>query len=126
MARVNTPCASGFCRIGSRILNITVPEVIRAVQAQNNVNPAGQIGGEPVPQGQVFTFSVNTTGRLVTPQDFENIVIRANSDGSIVRVKEWHGLIWGPRFTIFKGVSTGRTPPFWLSTNSLARMRWMS
>ena len=59
----------------------------RAVQAQNNVNPAGQIGGEPVPQGQVFTFTVNTTGRLVTEQDFENIVIRANSDGSIVRVK---------------------------------------
>ena len=69
-------------------LNITVPEVIRAVQAQNNVNPAGQIGGEPVPQGQVFTFTVNTTGRLVTEQDFENIVIRANSDGSIVRVKD--------------------------------------
>ena len=69
-------------------LNITVPEVIRAVQAQNNVNPAGQIGGEPVPLGQVFTFTVNTTGRLVTEQDFENIVIRANSDGSIVRVKD--------------------------------------
>ena len=69
-------------------LNITVPEVIRAVQAQNNVNPAGQIGGEPVPQGQVFTFTVNTTGRLVTEEDFENIVIRANSDGSIVRVKD--------------------------------------
>jgi len=69
-------------------LNITVPEVIRAVNAQNNVNPAGQIGGEPVPPGQVFTFTVNTTGRLVTPEDFGNIVIRANSDGSIVRVKD--------------------------------------
>lgn len=67
-------------------LNITVPEVINAVNAQNNVNPAGQIGGEPVPAGQVFTFTVNTTGRLVTPKDFEEIVIRANSDGSIVRV----------------------------------------
>ncbi len=69
-------------------LNITVPEVIRAVNAQNNVNPAGQIGGEPVPPGQVFTFTVNTTGRLVTPQDFEDIVIRANEDGSIVRVRD--------------------------------------
>ncbi|MEI8311938.1 MAG: efflux RND transporter permease subunit, partial [Verrucomicrobiota bacterium] len=67
-------------------LNITVPDVIRAVNAQNNVNPAGQIGGEPVPKGQVFTFTVNTTGRLVTPKDFEEIVIRANDDGSIVRV----------------------------------------
>lgn len=69
-------------------LNITVPEVLRAVEAQNNVNPAGQIGAEPVPEGQVFTFTVNTTGRLVTPEDFENIVIRANSDGSIVRVRD--------------------------------------
>jgi len=69
-------------------LNITVPEVIRAVNAQNNVNPAGQIGGEPVPPGQVFTFTVNTTGRLVTPEDFENIVIRGNPDGSIVRLKD--------------------------------------
>ncbi len=69
-------------------LNITVPEVIRAVNAQNNVNPAGQIGSEPVPPGQVFTFTVNTTGRLVTPEDFGNIVIRATSDGSVVRVKD--------------------------------------
>ena len=69
-------------------LNITVPDVIRAVNAQNNVNPAGQIGGEPVPQGQVFTFTVNTTGRLVTAEDFGNIVIRASADGSIVRVKD--------------------------------------
>ncbi len=69
-------------------LNITVPEVIRAVEAQNNVNPAGQIGGEPLPEGQMFTFTVNTTGRLVTKEDFEDIVIRANSDGSIVRVRD--------------------------------------
>ena len=69
-------------------LNITVPEVIQAVSAQNKVNPAGQIGGEPVPQGQVFTFTVTTTGRLTTAEEFENIVIRANPDGSIVRVKD--------------------------------------
>ncbi len=69
-------------------LNITVPEVIRAVEAQNNVNPAGQIGGEPVPDGQIFTYTVNTTGRLTTPEQFEDIVIRANSDGSIVRVRD--------------------------------------
>lgn len=69
-------------------LNITAPEVIRAVQAQNNVNPAGQIGGEPAPPGQVFTYTVNTTGRLVTAEEFGNIIIRANSDGSLVRVKD--------------------------------------
>jgi HAE1 family hydrophobic/amphiphilic exporter-1 len=69
-------------------LNITVPEVIQAVSAQNKVNPAGQIGGEPVPQGQVFTFTVTTTGRLTTAEEFENIVVRANPDGSIVRIKD--------------------------------------
>ena len=69
-------------------LNITVPEVINAIEAQNNVNPAGQIGGEPVPDGQVFTFTVNTTGRLTTTKQFEDIVIRADPDGSIVRVRD--------------------------------------
>ena len=69
-------------------LNITVPEVISAVSAQNKVNPAGQIGGEPVPEGQVFTYTVTTTGRLTTVEEFENIVIRADPDGSIVRVKD--------------------------------------
>jgi HAE1 family hydrophobic/amphiphilic exporter-1 len=69
-------------------LNLTVPDVIKAVSAQNKVNPAGQIGGEPVPQGQVFTFTVTTTGRLTTAEEFENIVVRANPDGSIVRVKD--------------------------------------
>jgi HAE1 family hydrophobic/amphiphilic exporter-1 len=69
-------------------LNITVPQVINAVNAQNNVNPAGQIGSEPVPPGQVFTFTVNTTGRLVTTKDFEDIVLRANTDGSVVRIRD--------------------------------------
>jgi len=69
-------------------LNITVPEVISAVGAQNKVNPAGQIGGEPVPQGQVYTFTVTTTGRLTTVEEFENIVIRADPNGSVVRVKD--------------------------------------
>jgi HAE1 family hydrophobic/amphiphilic exporter-1 len=69
-------------------LKLTVPDVISAVSSQNRVNPAGQIGAEPVPKGQVFTFTVTTTGRLTTPEEFENIVIRAGSDGSIVRVKD--------------------------------------
>jgi len=69
-------------------LNITVPEVINAVQAQNNVNPAGQIGGEPVPGGQLFTYTVNTTGRLITPEQFGDIIVRADTEGNIVRVKD--------------------------------------
>jgi len=68
-------------------LSITVPEIITAIQSQNTVNPAGQIGGEPVPKGQEFTYSVRAQGRLITPEDFEQVVVRANEDG-IVRVKD--------------------------------------
>ena len=66
-------------------LGITVPEIVTAIQTQNTVNPAGQIGGEPAPPGQEFTYSVRAQGRLVTPEDFQQIVVRAAPDGGIVR-----------------------------------------
>ena len=69
-------------------LGVTVPEIISAVQKQNNVNPAGQIGSEPIPSGQKFTYSVRAQGRLQTPEEFGDIVIRANPDGSLLRVKD--------------------------------------
>lgn len=69
-------------------LGITVPDVISALQKQNTVNPAGQIGAEPAPPGQEFTYTVRAKGRLVSPEDFESIVVRANPDGSIVRLKD--------------------------------------
>lgn len=69
-------------------LNITVPEIISAVQAQNTVNPAGRIGDEPVPPGQEFTYTVRAQGRLATPEEFERIVVRAHPDGSIVRIAD--------------------------------------
>jgi HAE1 family hydrophobic/amphiphilic exporter-1 len=69
-------------------LSITVPEIVTALQSQNTVNPAGQIGGEPSPEGQEFTYSVRAQGRLTTPEEFEQIVVRAAPDGGIVRVKD--------------------------------------
>jgi HAE1 family hydrophobic/amphiphilic exporter-1 len=69
-------------------LQVTVPELVRAVREQNTVNPAGQIGGEPVPAGQEFTYAVRAQGRLVTPEEFGQIVIRANRDGSVLRIKD--------------------------------------
>jgi HAE1 family hydrophobic/amphiphilic exporter-1 len=69
-------------------LNITVGEVIQAIQSQNTVNPAGTIGGEPAPKGQDFTYSVRAQGRLTTPEQFGDIVIRANPDGSTVRLRD--------------------------------------
>ncbi|HKD71409.1 MAG TPA: efflux RND transporter permease subunit [Candidatus Acidoferrum sp.] len=69
-------------------LQITVPDIINAVQVQNNVNPAGQIGGEPVPKGQEFTYAVRAQGRLISEQEFGEIVVRAQPDGSVVRLKD--------------------------------------
>ena len=69
-------------------LQITVPEIINAIQTQNNVNPAGQIGSEPVPLGQEYTYTVRSQGRLTTEEEFGNIVVRAKTDGSMVRLKD--------------------------------------
>src|SRR6266852_1138042 len=68
--------------------NITMSEIIDALTKQNTVNPAGQIGAEPVPPGQVYTYTVRTRGRLTSVEEFENIIVRANPDGSIVRMKD--------------------------------------
>ena len=69
-------------------LNITVPEIISAIQVQNTVNPAGQIGGDPVPPGQIFTYSVRSEGRLASAEEFGNIILRSNPDGSILYLKD--------------------------------------
>ena len=67
-------------------LGITIPEIIGAVKQQNNVNPAGQIGSEPVPLGQDYTYAVRAQGRLTSAEQFADVVVRANDDGSIVRL----------------------------------------
>jgi HAE1 family hydrophobic/amphiphilic exporter-1 len=69
-------------------MGVTVPEIINAIQAQNTVNPAGQIGGEPIPLGQQYTYAVRSQGRLETAEQFDNIVLRAAPGGAILRVKD--------------------------------------
>ncbi|HTY86128.1 MAG TPA: efflux RND transporter permease subunit [Candidatus Acidoferrum sp.] len=69
-------------------MGITVPDIVNAIQQQNTVNPAGKVGGEPVPKGQQFTYAVRSQGRLETREEFEDIVIRASPGGAIVRVKD--------------------------------------
>ncbi len=69
-------------------LGVTIPQITAALQTQNNVNPAGQIGGEPVPTGQQFTYTVRTQGRLVTEQEFGNIILRSNPDGSVLHLRD--------------------------------------
>ena len=69
-------------------LGITITEITNAIGAQNAVNPAGQIGGEPAPQGQEFTYTVRSRGRLETPEEFGEIIVRANPDGSVLRLRD--------------------------------------
>src|ERR1700739_3142948 len=69
-------------------LGITVPEIVQAIQAQNTVNPAGKAGGEPAPKGQEYTYTVLSQGRLVSPEEFGNIVVRESPEGGVVRLKD--------------------------------------
>jgi hydrophobe/amphiphile efflux-1 (HAE1) family protein len=69
-------------------LGITVTDIVNAVQAQNTVNPAGQVGGEPAPANQQFTYSVLAQGRLSSPEQFENVIVREAPNGGIVRVRD--------------------------------------
>jgi hydrophobic/amphiphilic exporter-1 (mainly G- bacteria), HAE1 family len=69
-------------------LGITVPEIVGAIQTQNTVNPAGQVGSEPIPSGQEFTQSVRAQGRLKSPAEFEDIVVRETPQTGIVRVSD--------------------------------------
>ncbi|MDA8142019.1 MAG: efflux RND transporter permease subunit, partial [Desulfobacteraceae bacterium] len=69
-------------------LNLTVAEIVDAIKKQNTVNPAGQVGAEPAPPGMEFTYAIRAQGRLESADEFEKIVVRANPDGSIVRLKD--------------------------------------
>ena len=69
-------------------MGVTVSDITNAVKAQNKVNPAGQVGGEPVPEGQQFTYNVRAPGRLPTAEEFGDIVVRAQPDGSVLRLRD--------------------------------------
>src|SRR6266849_5132168 len=69
-------------------LAITVPEMVSAIQSQNTVNPAGQVGSEPAPKGQEYTYSVRAQGRLTSPEEFGQIVVRESIGGAVVRLKD--------------------------------------
>lgn len=69
-------------------LGVTINEVVYAIQSQNTVNPGGKLGGEPSLPGQQFSYAVLAQGRLKTPEEFGNIVVRETPDGGVVRVKD--------------------------------------
>jgi hydrophobe/amphiphile efflux-1 (HAE1) family protein len=73
-------------RIGR--LGLTIPDIANAIGQQNQLTPAGQIGGPPAAPGTEFTYTVRTRGRLLDEQEFANIILRTNPDGSEVRLKD--------------------------------------
>jgi HAE1 family hydrophobic/amphiphilic exporter-1 len=89
-------------------LNITVSEIADALMKQNSVNPAGQIGAEPVPMGQEFTYTVRAQGRLTSVEEFGNIIVRANPDGSIVRMRDVARVELGSQTYNMKGRINGQ------------------
>ena len=89
-------------------LGVTVPEIVRAIQIQNTVNPAGQIGAEPVPPGQSFTYTVRAQGRLPSPEEFGEIVVRANPDGSILRLRDVARIELGAQYYNLLGRYNGK------------------
>src|SRR5579859_5260924 len=69
-------------------LGITVTDIANALRAQNTVNPAGQVGGEPAQSNQQFTYAVLAQGRLTSPEQFGDVVVREAPNGGTVRVRD--------------------------------------
>ena len=69
-------------------LGLTPSDVISAIKEQNLQAPAGQVGGAPSPPGQEFTYTVKAPGRLVTAEEFENIILKQTAGGGTLRIKD--------------------------------------
>src|SRR3954451_13699532 len=89
-------------------LAVTVPEIVNAIQTQNTVNPAGQIGSEPVPNGQAFTYTVRAPGRLPSAEEFGEIIVRAQPDGGILRLKDVARIELGAQTYALQGRLNGK------------------
>jgi HAE1 family hydrophobic/amphiphilic exporter-1 len=89
-------------------LNLTVSDVINAVNTQNTVNPAGQVGGPPSAPNQEFTYTAIVQGRLVTEKEFGRIVVRENPDGSVVRLADVARIQLGAQLYNIAGRLNGR------------------
>ena len=89
-------------------LGLTPTDVIGAIRQQNLEVSAGQIGAPPAPEGQQFQYTVRAKGRLATPEEFGNIVIRTGDAGSIVRVRDIARVELGATFYNASGRFAGR------------------
>jgi HAE1 family hydrophobic/amphiphilic exporter-1 len=69
-------------------LGLTVPDIVNAINQQNQLSPSGQIGGPPAAAGTEYTYVVRTQGRLLNEDEFGQIILRTNSDGSQVHLRD--------------------------------------
>ena len=89
-------------------LGVTVSDISAAVNEQNSTNPAGSVGREPAPVGTQLTLPVTTLGRLSTPKEFEDIIIRARPDGSVLRISDVGTVRLGARDYGLRGMFDGK------------------
>jgi multidrug efflux pump len=89
-------------------LGVTVTDVANAVREQNATNPAGRLGREPAPPGTQLTIPVTTVGRLQTPEQFNDIVVRAEPNGSLIRVRDLGRAVLGSQDYDAEGRLNGR------------------
>src|SRR5687768_10212125 len=69
-------------------LGMVPSDVIEAIKEQNIQAPAGKVGGAPTPKDQEMTNTVSAPGRLITPEEFEQIIVRQTATGAVVRIKD--------------------------------------
>lgn len=89
-------------------LKLAPTEVIAAIQEQNAQFAAGKIGQEPAANGQELTYTLTTQGRLKDAREFENIILRANPDGSLLRLKDVARVELGAKDYDFSGKVNGQ------------------
>ncbi|MGQ0751848.1 MAG: efflux RND transporter permease subunit, partial [Betaproteobacteria bacterium] len=90
-------------------LKLTTADLTRAINEQNAQFAAGRIGQAPTRDAQELVYSITTKGRLSEPEEFENIVLRANGDGSVLRLKDVARVELGSKDYEFMGRVNGRT-----------------
>ncbi len=93
-------------------LSLTVSDIAAAVREQNATNPAGRLGAEPSPPGTQLTLPITTNGRLQTPDEFNDIVIRARPDGSVIRLRDIGRATLGARSYDLEGRLNGEPTAF--------------
>ncbi|MBC2730137.1 multidrug efflux RND transporter permease subunit [Thiobacillus sp.] len=89
-------------------LGVTVADLTRAINEQNAQFAPGKIGQPPVDNGQALVYSLTAKGRLADPKEFENIVVRANTDGSMLYLKDVARVELGSKDYDFAGLYNGK------------------